>query len=189
MWMVDKKGMTLTELLASIVILTTAVILMYGLMSNIQKKKNDVNSRTSSMVIIADIEKSLQGDIMGIPAINYGKKTPKSVAIKNITDGKQIVIKASDDTTYTNNLTVKISNKDTIIEYNRTKGATKKERKWVIKDKKCTMDDISKYRGDTSSYLYSNTWIYIVIKCVDNRTSEYEYIKVPIRTATKVTRT
>ena len=41
----NNKGMTLTELLVSIVMLTIASVLMYGLMSNIQKKRKDVDVR------------------------------------------------------------------------------------------------------------------------------------------------
>ena len=51
----NNKGMTLTEIMVSITMLSIAVVLMYGLMSNLQKKKNAVDIRADELIKIESI--------------------------------------------------------------------------------------------------------------------------------------
>ncbi|MBQ9834570.1 MAG: prepilin-type N-terminal cleavage/methylation domain-containing protein [Bacilli bacterium] len=60
----NKKGMTLIELIVSIAMLSVALVFMYGLMTNLQRKKNDNDAYTDNIMKIVDIETKIQNVLM-----------------------------------------------------------------------------------------------------------------------------
>ena len=179
MIMHNKKGMTLTELLVSIVMLSVSLILMFGLMSNLQEKKRDVDSRSDDLVIISDIEQRLQENIMDRYNIDFGRADISAISEKrpySCDSGKSTCVDIIITNSTGNHINkIKVLNKpdshgNTIINYDESSTHLK----WTIKGKKCEMSD------DMS--MVDN--IYLVITCYNgsnkNDSSAVEYIKLPI---------
>ena len=173
---INNKGLTLIELLISIVMLTISIVLMYGLMSNLQKKRVEVDSRTKDIVKISDIEQTIQEYMMGPVDVNYGRQNA-TIAIQESTSSKIIIKITTDSNIYENTIT--ISSDKHIINYSQKIGSNTNNdatTKWDMGQKECT---IINYCEKIENYCTTNSK-YISIKCKDNNTNSYDYINIPI---------
>lgn len=75
----NKKGMTLMELIISIAMLSVGLVFMYGLMVNLQNKKSKNDAHTDDLVKIAEIETEIQKSIMSFT--DFGQDSVNSVVI------------------------------------------------------------------------------------------------------------
>lgn len=162
----NNKGMTLTELLVSIVMLTVAIVLMYGLMSNLQKKKYEVELRADELIKIADIEKAFQTRVM--KESNYGRNNvSKCSGTTNIVSYTNPTLTIKYKTTVScNQYEVAIRNGNTIELKNLTNNDILK---WTMK-KSCSW-------VTTSSNTTKNIYNYVISCTKDGVT---DYIKFPM---------
>ena len=164
----NNKGMTLTELMVSITMLSIAVVLMYGLMSNLQKKKNAVDIRADELIKIADIEKAFQKKVLS--QSDYGrKKVYKCNSTTDLVNYNSSKLTVAYKTTGSCNK-YELSINDNVILLKDLIN-TSRQWKWTMK-KDCSFLDASKEEDNVS-----NTYNY-VIKCYKNKAADY--IKFPI---------
>ncbi len=158
----NNKGVTLTELLVSVVMLSTAMILMYSLMSDIRLRKKEVDLRSNDIVKVGDVEHKLQQFIM--EPINYGRDPVSSV---RITTGTNSVVINIDGTIHT------INANDSVITYSQNKDTSKKG-KWVFNDKKCN-SIVNAEAGNARKYSY------IIITCTSDFNEDIkDSIRIPM---------
>ncbi len=153
----NNKGMTLTELLVSITMLSVAMVLMYSLMSDLRKRQKEVSYRTNDMIRVSDIEYKLQESIM--KSSDYGRDAINSVKIE----------KSSSTITITIDSKVhKINVRGNTISYDLDSAP---QAKWSFEDKNCEIDNVNT----------SGKSAVIAIKCaVKNNQNLYDYIKIPL---------
>ena len=173
----NNKGMTLTELIVSIAMLSVALVLMYGLMSDLQKKKRDVDSRADDLVFISDIEQRMQDYIMKVENLNYGRGDIKTISesLNTTTKRATITVTKNDASSSSNSIEIyKNTNNSTITLTHTSSGGSTETTKWTLKDKTCDIAD----KAATSDT------IYLVITCYNGATlgssSAIEYIRVPL---------
>ena len=77
----NNKGMTLIELIITIAMLSVAMTFMYGLMTNLQRKKNDNDAYTDNLMKIVDIETGIQKSIMN--DFDFGREEVTKVRVWN----------------------------------------------------------------------------------------------------------
>ena len=159
----NNKGMTLTELLVSIVMLTIASVLMYGLMSNIQKKRKDVDVRANDLIRILDIETRFQNEVM--EPIDYGRdKVNFTYYGCNSDSNPSIVYIKFNGITFT----VNVSGSTISLKKDTTTTAT-----WTLSDSTCTILSDSCTKKDDTNHMYN-----IVVKCSGSKIDNY--IKFPM---------
>ena len=156
---INNKGMTLTELLVSIVMLSVSMVLMYSLITNLQNRKNEVDLRTNDLVKIADIESNMQNFIM--KPYNYGKKVINNVTV-SIND-KVATLNIDSDA---HSISIAENN---IVYTSPSNDVTK----WSLKDKKCNKIE-SIAQNDSKCF-------YILITCEATANNNIkDYIKIPM---------
>ena len=166
----NNRGMTLTELLVSITMLSVALISMYGLMSNLQKKKNEVDVKADDLIKIADIEKAFQDIVMKPTGYGVGKiyHCGSGVQISKFdVNYKEINIKYnlnSESNSGCNLYTLSVNNKVIEIKDNND---SNKNRKWTLK-KSCEFLSPSEDNEDNTNHIY-----YYVIKCTEGNIVDY----------------
>lgn len=159
----NNKGVTLIELLVSITMLGTVMILMYSLMTNIQDKKNNVDMKADDMIKIADLETELQKAIM--KPLNYGRTPVSCASIRG--NNSSITISIKRNNSVTNHI---ISASNNVISYSGNG-----TRKWTLKaGKSCSI-------AFTNNVLSSNKPVSnIKIECKDSNNKTVDYIRVPL---------
>ena len=167
---IDNKGMTLTELLASITMLTIAMVMMYGLMANLQKKKSVVDANSENLIPIVQIEKSFQEIVM--EPINYGRN--------NITENVKF---SADGETYSDSIYL-TDQTQVYIKYNTTnkyKIEISENNKIIIQDMNNSDKKISQKLKKSCKFKEGNIGnnpYNIIIKCEDG--NSINYIKFPM---------
>lgn len=86
----NKKGMTLMEVIISIAMLSVALVFMYGLMVNLQHKKNVSDAYADNLIKIADIETQIQKEFFDF--ISFGQVVFSEAEIKAKEDSLSISI-------------------------------------------------------------------------------------------------
>ena len=150
----NNKGMTLTELLVSITMLSVAMILMYGLLSNVQKKKNEFTAKADILIPIADIEESFQDIVMG--PCDYGRNKVTEVSVTGPTSNKVTITYDS------NNYNVEIADGNKIKIYKGDNAANPDFAKTL--EQSCSFKNLV---ANDNKYV-------IIIKCGE------DYIKLPM---------
>ena len=164
---INNRGVTLIELLVSIAMLGTVMILMYSLMTNIQNKKNNVDMKADDMIKIADMETKLQKAIM--KPINYGRTPVSCVSISGDNHRKTVTIKRDNNTV---NHTISASSN--VINYSGNG-----THKWTLKEgKNCSISSYISYLS--SAKLGIKPFANITIECEDNNNKTVDYIGVPM---------
>lgn len=86
----NKKGMTLMEVIISVAMLSVALVFMYGLMVNLQHKKNVSDAYADNLIKIADIETQIQKEFFDF--ISFGQVVFSEVNIEEKNDSLSISI-------------------------------------------------------------------------------------------------
>lgn len=97
----NKKGMTLMELLVSLAMLSVSLVFVYSLIVNLQHKKTVSDNYTDNLIKIAEIENKIQYELFGV--INYGEKKVQAVNITS-TDSSLKVTLEKDGVIHTKNI-------------------------------------------------------------------------------------
>ncbi len=163
--MKKKTGMTIVELLVSITMLIVATGIMYGLMINLQKKKNEVDAKTSDLITIADIEKTFQDVVMGY--CDYGREALSQMRT-GIAGANNNIITITLNGGQIFRIGIDINNKKNIFLEDYTKRET--IRQWSLKEE-CKIEHWKVVSTEGKPDDYTRL---IVIKCGDN------YIKIPM---------
>ena len=166
---INNKGMTLTELLVSIVMLSVAMVLMYGLMSNLQKKRNDVDLRADDLIRIADIESKLQQYIM--KPSDYGRASVNSVTITVASNTSASII--IDSVIHS----ISITNSEGSSDITYSNGSDTE--KWTLKNKECKIENIEPCSNNSCNPGVKRS--YLQITCTAKSNDEIkDYIKIPM---------
>lgn len=75
----NKKGMTLMELVVSIALLSVALVYVYGLMTELQRKKNKTDDYNDNLIKIAEIEVDVQQHLLDF--ISMGRTKADEITI------------------------------------------------------------------------------------------------------------
>lgn len=184
----NKKGMTLIELIISIAMLSGVLVFMYGLMVNLQKKKNDSDAYTDNFIKIAEIETEIQKSIMGY--LNFGRDKLGKVRIWNdlwcsnndINNPKNVnyhgvrIDMYDKNNTLINQMQVSLNPKTRVLRLRRIENNT-----WVD-SKLWTLDKaVAGYRIGENCQLYnSNLYCQIYISLYNDEDKIIDAINMPI---------
>ena len=84
----NKKGMTLMEVIISIAMLSVALVFMYGLMVNLQHKKNVSDAYADNLIKIADIETQIQKEFFDFISFGQVVFSEANIEAKNDSNAK-----------------------------------------------------------------------------------------------------
>lgn len=140
----NNKGLTLVELIISVVLIVIVMFFMYRLLNDVNAEKNDNNYAQENSLNRGEIIKEVEEDMFGktITAISANKSGSNLVLNMTLTNKENNI---------SQNLVITISNKE--FKY---KISSVKERKWTMKNATLNTAKITvKYTENSATNTYS----------------------------------
>lgn len=160
--MKNNKGMSMVELLVCMAMLSVTMVFMYELITNLQAKRNKIDAEADNMVLIADIESTIQKELFGTEDYNFGRN---KLNITTRDEDRNIIITKD-----------RVDKVIQIISKNNIETITLEANNWKLKKG-------IKYKGiDEELYtdsLSGKTYKTYIIKFEDN-SGNLQYIKIPM---------